>query len=108
MGQQSMLLLGGVKVIAKSYLLGGTRYHYKGGDNINTNWKNKIVSFYISMSEKASKQNTNTIKTDAATKIQKLKLINKHITRNTQSKLSIISSLKTRINTARTLDLSSM
>ena len=60
----------------KVIFIGGKRYQYKGGDNINRNLKNKIVPLYISMSSKPSKQNTNTIKDDAATKIQKLYKVN--------------------------------
>ena len=67
-----MLLLGGVRVIAKSSLLG-----VKGINIREADLKNKIVPLYISMSSKPSKQNTNTIKTDAATKIQKLYKANK-------------------------------
>ena len=53
----------------KVIFIGGKRYQYKGGRDINKNLKNKIVSLYISMSSKPSKQNTHTIETDASTKI---------------------------------------
>ena len=49
----------------KVIFIGGKRYQYKGGHNINKNLKIKIASLYISMSSKPSKQNTNTIKDDA-------------------------------------------
>lgn len=41
-------------------IIGGKKYQYKGGNNINKNLKKKIVPLYISMSSKPSKQNTNT------------------------------------------------
>ena len=40
----------------KVIFIGGKRYQYKGGHDINKNLKNKIVPLYISMS-KSSKQN---------------------------------------------------
>ena len=90
-----MLLLGGVRVIAKSSLLGGKKYQYKGGDNINKNLKNKIAALYIyiSMSSKPSKQNTNTIKDDAATKIQKLYKANKQ-TLNQEHAIQVIFNIR--------------
>ncbi len=55
-------------------IIGGKKYQYKGGHNINKNLQNKIVSLYISMSE-SSNQKTKTIKNDAAAKIQKLSVL---------------------------------
>ena len=69
--------------------IGDKRYQYKGGHNINKNLNNKIVPLYISMSSKPSKQNTNTIKTDAATKIQKLYKANKQ-TLNQEHAIQVI------------------
>ena len=73
----------------KVIFIGGKRYQYKGGDNINKNLKKEIVALYISMSSKPSKQNTNTIKTDAATKIQKLYKANKQ-TLNQEHAIQVI------------------
>ena len=35
------------KSYRKVVIIGGKRYHYKGGDNINRNLKHKIVPLYI-------------------------------------------------------------
>jgi hypothetical protein len=50
-------------------LFKGKKYQYKGGANLNKNLLKSILPLYISMSEKSSIHNTNTIKNEAATKI---------------------------------------
>ena len=77
----------------KVIFIGGKRYQYKVGHNINKNLKNKIVSLYISMSPKPSNQNKNTIKDDAATKIQKLYNANKQ-TLNQEHAIQVIFNIK--------------
>ena len=77
----------------KVIIIGGKQYQYKGGDNINRNLENTIVPLYISMSSKPSKQNTNTIKDDAATKIQKLYKANKQ-TLNKEHAIQVIFNIR--------------
>ena len=77
----------------KGIFIGGKRYQYKGGDNIHKNLKKEIVALYISMSSKPSKQNTNTTKTDAATKIQKLYKANKQ-TLNKEHAIQVVFNIR--------------
>ena len=73
-------------------IIEGNKYQYKGGDTFNKNLENKIVSLYISMSNKSSNKNKKKLSNTMLLRRYRnyIKRISKHLMRNMQSKSSLV------------------
>ena len=75
--------------------IGCKTYPYKGGHEINNNLKKKIVSLYISMSDKPSNENTNN-SANAISKIKKWVKQNSHNFKQENHTIQIVYEVTTK------------